>query len=215
METGEGCDDGKQCANGKTCTLEGDCSSVPGTDKACKPRNGDGCDSQCKLEKQMTGLVREIRIIAHPEKRVNAHENWSTVAKVVFYNKTLKKTVLTTSVDLNDTGWAAFSTDKLDEGVYDVSIKGFSHLTKVLRDIRIDQTTETIDFSQGDSSFLVAGDVHSSKDDFVDGLDIAATVNALYSNDLSADLNHDGFVNALDLSIVVGNIYKYGEKLKI
>jgi hypothetical protein len=45
-------------------------------------------------------------------------------------------------------------------------------------------------------------------------LDISATVRSLYSEDIHADLNHDGLVNALDISIVVGNIYKVGEKFK-
>jgi cysteine-rich repeat protein len=185
---------------------------------------GNKCDASCKwageelkpsAEEPIEGVVREIRIIAHPEKRVNASQNWATLSKVVFYSKTLGKTMLTVSVDLNNVGWATFSTDKLDEGVYDISLKGRSHLTKVLRRIAIDQTTETIDFSESFKSYLVAGDVHESKDDFVNGLDISATVNALYSDDIHADLNRDGLVNALDLSIVVGNIYKYGEKIKI
>lgn len=200
-EVGEGCDDGNKL-------------------------KGDGCDNTCRLEKpgeeivpeegvMEEGAIREIRIIAHPEKRVNAPENWATLSKVVFYSKTLRKTMLTVSVDLNNHGWSAFDTNKLEEGVYDISLKGYSHLTKVLRGVRIDQATQTIDFSESNRSFLVAGDVHESKDDFINGLDISATVNELYSADIGADLNHDGLVNALDLSIVVGNLYKYGEKIKI
>jgi cysteine-rich repeat protein len=237
LESGEQCDHGtKNGTTGDSCGA--DCKTVSAfqipvcgngikeTGEECDEglKNGvenANCTESCTMAKpgvktpEGQGVERQIRIVAHPEKRVNASQNWSTLSRVVFYNKTLHKTELETSIELNNTGWSGFDTDKLENGTYDISLKGYSHLTKVIRDVVIDQSTETIDFTEGGKSFLIAGDVHSSKDDFIDGLDIAATVNALYSNDLSADLNHDGFVNALDLSIVVGNIYKTGERIKI
>ena len=60
---------------------------------------------------------------------------------------------------------------------------------------------------------LKAGDAQEDKDDFINGLDISAIVRALYTSDLNSDLNRDGQVNALDLSITIINIYQSGESL--
>ncbi len=116
---------------------------------------------------------------------------------------------------MNEVGWSTIKTDKLPEGDYAIAFKGRSHLTKVIKRVTIDKDIQTIDFSFSGDTYLVAGDVHESKDDFIDGLDIAATVKELYTADIDADLNHDGIVNSLDISIVVSNLYKAGEKINI
>lgn len=158
------------------------------------------------------GPSRTIKIKSRPEKRIGGDQNLALPATVVFYNRTTGKTMLVTQVNMKDIGWSGFNTDRLTDGVYDISFKGISHLTKVARNIRIDSSLVVIDFSFADSQVLVAGDVHQTKDNFVNGLDVSATVENIYSSDVHADLNRDGIVNALDLSIVIGNLYKSGEQ---
>ncbi|OIP29362.1 MAG: hypothetical protein AUK47_27640 [Deltaproteobacteria bacterium CG2_30_63_29] len=44
LDNREACDDGKQCNDGSDCTSNGACPTE------CATRNGDGCDTQCKVE---------------------------------------------------------------------------------------------------------------------------------------------------------------------
>ena len=71
--------------------------------------------------------------------------------------------------------------------------------------------SEVVDFTEGETFRVLAGDVHVTKDNYVNGLDISATVMTLYTSDLHADLNQDTQVNGLDLSILVVNLYKWGD----
>lgn len=200
---------------------------------------GDGCSSICRIEFKLPepeeepeeepvepveepevelkpiaeAIVRVIKIKARPEKRVNAAQNWELSSTLIFYNKSERKTALVTPIKINNLGWAEISTDRLVDGTYDVGIKGLSHLTKVMRNVVINRETITLDFTFRERFYLLAGDVHSAKDDFVNGLDISASVNSLYTANLDADLNRDQLVNGLDISMVVANLYKSGDKL--
>lgn len=164
-------------------------------------------------EEEVEEGKRVIKLKSRPEKRVGGDRNLGLPSRVDFYNRTLGRTVFVAYVNMSSIGWVGVETDELPDGIYDISFKGLSHLTVVARNVRIDASVEVIDFSFGDQVILVAGDVHESKDNFINGLDIAATTQVIYSNDINADLNRDGIVNALDLSIVVGNLYKSGEPL--
>jgi len=241
LEIGETCDDGNLisgdgCSN--ICVLEAVPPTPPGGGgivplcgngvregmEQCDDGNnesGDGCSAICRTEEEIPEelkpaaeeIPRTIKIKARPEKRVNPSQNWGTRAKVVFYNKTLRKTALETAIEINDIGWGILETDRLPEGIYNISIKGLSHLTKVMRNITIDSENHTFDFTFGESFYMTAGDVHGGKDDFVNGLDISSAVQTLYGNNIHADLNRDGLVNGLDISITVGNLYRQGQKI--
>jgi cysteine-rich repeat protein len=171
-------------------------------------KNGDGCNSICLIEKEEK---KEFKIKARPEKRVNPSQNWGTQAKVVFFSRATGKVIFETSVPIDDFGWGTLTTDEVPDGSYDVSLKGLSHLTKIIRSDEINAPDHTLDFTFGETFYLLAGDVHKSKDDFINALDITATVKALYTDDIHADLNKDGLINALDITITVNNLYKNGE----
>ena len=235
LEVGEQCDDGNLISNdgcSATCTLEvgGGGAATPlcgnglreGSEQCDDGNNlnGDGCNSICFLEKPEEELrpvtediPRSIKIKARPEKRVSPTQNWGTQAYLKFYNKTLRQTVYQIPVDVNNLGWGQITTDRLPEGIYNISLKGLSHLTKVMRNIRIDKEIHTLDFTFNNNFYLLSGDVHISKDDFVNALDISAAVKNLYTSELHADLNSDNTVNSLDISMTVRNLYRYGDKL--
>ena len=237
LEAGEQCDDGNLISRdgcSSTCGIEiflvGGGGVVPlcgngirEGDEQCDDGNnvnGDGCDSICRSEEPGEELrpaaeeiPRTIKIKARPEKRVSPIQNGETQAKLVFYNKTLRTAVLETSIDINNIGWGILETDRLPEGTYNISIKGLSHLTKVMRNVIIDSENHTFDFTFGENFYLIAGDVHKNKDNFVNGLDISAAIQMLYGNNIHADLNRDGIVNGLDISIVVNNLYIRGQKI--
>ncbi len=221
--TGEQCDDGNNIDGdgcSAVCTIEfpGGGTVVPlcgngirDAGEQCDDGNnddGDGCNSICSLEKPG---VKLIKIKARPEKRVNPTQNWGTSAKLVFFSRNTGNVIFETQIPINDSGFGSISTDKLPDGLYDVSLKGLSHLTKIIRGEEINSEIHNLDFTFGETFYLLAGDVHKSKDDFINALDITATVKALYTSDIHADLNKDGLVNALDITMTVNNIYKNGE----
>lgn len=197
--------------------------------------NGDGCSSICRIEIRLPEpepepkpepeepieeelppeekVFRTIKFKARPEKRVNPTQNWGLSANVSFYNKDLGRVILRTPIQMNNQGWGLIETENLPDGSYNIAFKGLSHLVSVVRSFEINSDLETIDFTFGDRFYLLAGDVHRTKDNFVNGLDIASAVNALYTSNIHADLNRDSTVNGLDLSIVVNNLYKSGERL--
>lgn len=164
-------------------------------------------------ETEEEGVLRTIKIKARPEKRVNPNTNWGNSARLQFYSIDEKRIVVDTTIQMNTIGWNLTESRKIKNGRYHISLKGLSHLTKVLRNVVIDDTTETIDFTELETFEVIAGDVHESKDDFINGLDISAAVDRLYTTSIDADLNRDGIVNGLDIAIVVENIYRSGEKI--
>jgi cysteine-rich repeat protein len=227
-EGAEQCDDGNRLS-GDGC--DGDCKgegiippapagAVCGNGKREDPEqcddgnisSGDGCDFACRTEPPKP-VKRLFKITAHPEKRVNATQNRIMPSGISFYNRDLRKFVFSGSVQINNLGWGALETYQIPDGTYDISLKGLSHLTRVIRGIVITNPEMTLDFTDANTTFVTAGDVHESKDDFINGLDISATAEQLYTSTFNADLNHDGIVNSLDLSIVIGNIYKRGQKI--
>jgi len=116
---------------------------------------------------------------------------------------------------LNTDGTVNVVTDNVAADTYDISFKGRSHLTRVLRGVVIaaGATTATLDFTQGNTVVLLAGDVQALKDNYINALDLSALASAIYTSNADGDLNGDGTVNALDISITVVNIYKHGEAL--
>lgn len=227
LEAGEQCDDGNVISGdgcSSACVIEiapiapGGGGVVPlcgngireGSEQCDDGNNvsGDGCNSICLSEKPEI-IIRQITIKARPEKR--AQQKWGLTEKAVFYHRGLQKTVLETMVENDDFGLAYLELVDLPDGIYDVWLKGQSHLSKVLRQVEIKERAVTLDFTFGETFYLIAGDVHESKDNFINSLDITAVVNQLYTSNIDADLNRDGIVNALDISIVVNNLYKSGE----
>ncbi|MFA6421885.1 MAG: hypothetical protein WCV92_00545 [Candidatus Buchananbacteria bacterium] len=63
----------------------------------------------------------------------------------------------------------------------------------------------------GSNGYLLAGDVSSQKDNYVNGLDFGVMEDLLYQSDKEADLDFNGAVNGLDFSIAEFNIYKRGQ----
>ncbi len=123
---------------------------------------------------------------------------------------------------------------------YDLSIKGISHLLKATSSVYLINKIVTtqdgdnqIDFTLYPTRYfencpgicretyntnpingngaLLAGDVLSPKDNYINGGDISAIAGVIYSNNQDADLNWDGAVNGGDISIWAKNIYKKGE----
>lgn len=149
-------------------------------------------------------------IKAIPEKRVNPENNHAIKGDLTFFNSSGKYEF---SIDLDKSGQGYLS-PTLKPGDYSVGFKGLSHLTKVIHNVGVKESaTINLDFTDNNRFELLAGDVAPSKDDYVNSLDIVATTQVLYQDNVHADLNKDGIVNAMDLSIEIKNLHKSGEKI--
>lgn len=214
LEEGEECDDGNTedgdgCSSECVIEIELCGNGELDEEEECDDGNempGDGCSLDCTIEE-----TREIMLKAYPEKRIPAEGNWSTTGLLNLFNAETGDFMYGFLVDLDDQGQALISDKNIADGVYDVSFKGRSHLAKRLMSFEVVSDDDiSIDFTVN-NQFLLAGDVQANKDNYINGLDFSAIGSVLYGSNLNADLNRDGVVNSLDLSIAANNIYKRGE----
>jgi len=118
----------------------------------------------------------------------------------------------------------------LADGVYDIGIKTNQHLTKILQDINLTNTTTTVlNFSQLDNStphgseVLLGGDINNIGvnpvtlgDDVINSVDLSIIVTELdlndaTGNDYRSNLNQDTVINSVDLSILLKNLDLEGQ----
>ncbi len=152
-----------------------------------------------------------MNLAAYPEKRIPSIGNWGTRGILDLYGFGSLEPDHVFAAPTSSEGITVIE-NNVDAGIYHASYKGLSHLTRFMRNIQfIEGESVDLDFTELGTYFLLAGDVALSKDDYINSLDIVATMLALYDNEEHADLNADGIVNGLDLSIEVFNLYKSGE----
>ena len=171
----------------------------------------DCADSDCAADPVCLDV---FNIKAIPEKRVNkVGGNYSTRGSLDFLSLSGVNSRL--EVPMGDSGISSIVNTDIASGWYKVSFKGLSHLSKFLdSNVQVIKGQDNnFDFSFVHEFILLAGDVAIGKDDFVNSMDISATANVLYKSDEHADLNLDGTVNSLDLSIEFFNLYKAGDVL--
>lgn len=155
-----------------------------------------------------------VGITVKPEKRIPPINNWSNFNSIEIRNQ-LNVPVTNLNLNMNNLGFASFNLCSEDifipEGVYNFYVRGFSHLRKLYPNIdTFNFQSVNIDLS-GTNNFLVAGETSNIFDNYINALDISTQVSNIYSNDLKNDLNRDGLVNAMDISITITNYYKFGD----
>lgn len=159
----------------------------------------------------MIDMIPTINLVAHPEKRMPPENNWSVEASLKIYPVGEVTPDYNLPINTDDAGMALVD-NIIAPGTYHVAFKGRSHLTKIIRDVTFDLNRDVnLDFTFENSFDLIAGDVHPSKDDEVNSMDISATLLVLNMADDDADFNMDGEVNAVDLSIEIVNLNKVGD----
>lgn len=158
----------------------------------------------------------DFDVIVKPEKMVPPTGNWDIPIELWLYPPGSTTAAYNWQfTTLSDGTYIQDINSPLSGSEFHAVAKGISHLSQ-----RLDfedfssMTNKILDFAEGGAVLMKAGDVHSSKDDFVNALDISATVIELYKSEINADLNGDGMVNALDLSVLLGNLYEVGEGIQ-
>jgi len=150
----------------------------------------------------------QYNILAKPEGRADA--NWGVPAVLTSYRMDGPGDVSIYGVTLDEQGREEIDATAVDPGSYEYVLKGLSHLSKSLGPLAFVGTDLFLDFTYSNTFNLIAGDVHSSKDDYINGLDFSSITLAMYTDDLDADLNYDGLVNGIDLAMPFGNVYGDG-----
>lgn len=115
-------------------------------------------------------------------------------------------------------------------GTYDIGIKTHQHITKILQDIPLtDSTTTRLNFTQADNSAsygdirLLAGDISGTTstpadlgDDVINSVDLSIMIVDLdkddpTGNDIRSNVNQDPVINSVDLSVLLKNLDLEGE----
>jgi hypothetical protein len=156
----------------------------------------------------------DLQITARPASREPAVNNWATTLTVNV--KQLNGTSLFTLNSTSDSSGTAYydlctNNVSMMPGNYDFFIRGQSHLIKKFSSVEAFRYYATTLSFTNPTDYLTAGETSIVFDNFINGLDLATQLQKLYSTDVDNDLNQDGEVNALDLSITISNIYKSGD----
>ncbi len=160
----------------------------------------------------VSGDAVPVDVVAIPEKRVPSTGNNGTLLSIevrpegstdVLYSGVINTSSGGTYSDLQLTG--------INEGTYDVSAKGFSHLRRTLASLSV-SSGMTLDFTDNGDDPLLSGDVNSTDgDNKVNGIDLTLIVNDLNGGQARYDLNRDTRVNGIDLTNAVTNLNVTGD----
>lgn len=113
------------------------------------------------------------------------------------------------------TGEATYNIDleTFGGGPFDVGARGYSHLRRVKRNVNISDTSNYIDMSNGETTYLFAGDANGAEgDNTVNSLDIGAVVDYYHTPFERTDFNLEGDTNSIDLGILIDNYHKLGDQ---
>jgi len=158
------------------------------------------------------GSGMSIDIIAIPEKRIPTTNNNSTILTIEVRNPGETTPVFSETVVTGSGGtYSGMIVTDLDDGTYDITAKGYSHLRVKKSGVNISDGV-TIDFSDGGVNTLPSGDVNSTDgDNKVNGIDLTLIVSDLNGVTVRYDLNRDGRVNGIDLTNAVTNLNDLGD----
>jgi hypothetical protein len=161
----------------------------------------------------VTGDIPHLMAVAiKPESRIPPIGNDTIQLDIEIRPPSSLVPIASLTVTANSSGVAdlgSISASSVPPGVYDIAIKGLSHLRKVYPNQNLDGPAVR------SYSLLIpqlpAGDANPTADNYVNSLDIAYVTLQLYSADNRADLTHDGLVNSLDYAALLRNITTYGD----
>lgn len=167
-----------------------------------------GAIAQATIEVTIT-----LDVKARPEKRWPRTDHWQTRAVVDLREVGASSTVLadgTVTTSSLGEGSVAFTTAAPQS--YDIGFKGLSHLRKILPNVDLSIGRVAVDFTENETFYLKAGDVHRSQDNLVNALDVSTLLAVLSGANEVSDLNQDTRVNSLDINILLANLMVRGDE---
>lgn len=181
--------------------------------------------SEFKTLEKIPEKSLKLEVYARPK---NRKTDFSLEALVLFVEPNTKQIFKTILVSLNSLGY--YKNEAIELPIYtdmDVFIKGRSHLAKKISGIDINNETTSLILNFTDSLelttwgnyYLMAGDTQGIwpglKDNIINVLDLSAwdIASNQNTNILDNDLNNDGRVDVLDVSIIEINLSEKGDIL--
>jgi hypothetical protein len=169
-------------------------------------------DDQTHVEAVVSGCTLSIRV--YPEKRIPPVNNWGTFLTLEIRDTNGTLLFSEGSLPTNNQGLGQMSICGSGftplPGNYNFRLRGYSHLWKQYLNVPAFQTQDAeVDLTGYPP--LWASEISPVLDNFINGLDVSNIANSMYTNDYAADLNQDGSVNSLDISIFMSNIYRTGD----
>jgi hypothetical protein len=167
---------------------------------------------QVEVRASVYGCELEIKV--HPEKRIPRTGNWDTLLTIdLFDNANSHRGTL--QAESNNQGVAIIDICSrgltLPSGLYNLYIRGFSHLRKRFPDKQCFSSYRTTLDLTTNGQVLFAGETSNIFDNKINALDISTQIVAMYSGSVKNDLNQDGKVNSLDISNTITNFFMLGE----
>ncbi|MCA9381370.1 hypothetical protein KC678_03835 [Candidatus Dojkabacteria bacterium] len=156
-----------------------------------------------------------LELVVYPESRLPVSGNWGTNLNVEVYLDSTQDylgTTTATSADSNGKGVFDLCSDGIfaGEDSYVFYIRGKSHLRKKFGPVTtFGGAVSYLNFSS--SGGLIAGETSNVYDNYINSLDLATQIATLETNDDKNDLNQDGEVNVLDISVTIDNYFKSGD----
>jgi len=156
-----------------------------------------------------------LNLKALPEMRVPPTYNFWTRLTVEVRNPGETTPQFFQIIDTDNNGqYSSLTLAGISPGTYDITVKGYSHLRDKEENVVLTAGSNFVDFSNGETDYLLAGDVNGiNGDNLINSIDIAVEVIKLdQSVDIEReDLNLDGIVNSLDLAITIKNLDIWGD----
>jgi hypothetical protein len=164
-----------------------------------------------------TEFENALILLAKPEKRVaKSGGNYDMGATLRLYDSVSGDLAYSGDVNFDANGMAAIYDAGISTGNYTAMLKGEAHLGKRITNVEIaNDASTTIDFTIDDNFYLYAGDVQGTglKDNFIDILDVSKEDTEFNIYQKIYDLNRDGAVDVLDISIILTNFNTQGDAL--
>lgn len=160
----------------------------------------------------MISVEITLEVKAWPEKRWPRSGNWSTEGAVDLREPVGGTITNEGAVTTSDLGLGTVEFSSTPGGNYDIGFKGLSHLRKILRGVPLTSGLNSVDFTLGNTFYLLAGDVHRSSDNMINALDISTLLGSLSTGNDVTDLNNDTGVNSLDINILLANLMAVGDR---
>jgi hypothetical protein len=154
----------------------------------------------------------QIRFKIYPEKRFPQINNWSNQYEIIMQNCNSNQFLNFSNVFSNNYGEGAINTSSslITNASYRFIFQGTSHLRHKTDCYQINKVEQSIDFTL-ESKELRAGEISAFYDNYINSLDISKLEKDYLSSNIKSDLNRDGKVNSLDLSILINNLFIAGE----
>jgi len=157
--------------------------------------------------------INHIDFTVYPEKRQPSTGNWGTFIDFVLEDCVSSNTYTFSNIPTDPLGNGRIEIPAINpllDGDYRFFAKGNSHLNEEFNCYTLETINPYINLTL-EGKELLAGEVSTVYDNYINSLDMSVLINALFTSNSISDLNHDSVVNALDFGNQIYNLFVAGD----